>query len=117
MDSARSPLAYPPVAKEAISSERAAEAHISMTAPKAKHVAILFTLISQRVVTTRVMLVIHYIRELQEREHHRSERARGHASAAAREEAPVGAGARRVDDRIRRATSETFCLARQRSSN
>src|SRR6185437_8880117 len=49
MDSVRSPLAYPPVAKETISSERAAYVHISMTAPKAKHVAILFTLISQRV--------------------------------------------------------------------
>src|SRR6185312_10024686 len=49
MDSVRRPLAYPPVAKETISSERAADAHISMTAPKAKHVAILFTLISQRV--------------------------------------------------------------------
>src|SRR6185437_6301721 len=49
MDSVRSPLAYPPVAKETISSERAAYVHISMIAPKAKHGAILFTLISQRV--------------------------------------------------------------------
>src|SRR6185312_7590709 len=49
MDSVRSPLAYPPVAKETISSERAAYVHISMIAPKAKHGAMLFTLISQRV--------------------------------------------------------------------
>lgn len=43
MASVRSPLAYPPVAKATISSERTTAAHISMIAPEAKDVAILFT--------------------------------------------------------------------------
>src|SRR5690348_8242039 len=87
MDSVRSPLAYPPVANAATSSERTRDAHINMIAPKAS-VAILFTFRSPRgssqdLCADRIGSWHSALSHL----HLRSERTRRHAPAVAREEA------------------------------